>query len=379
MKKNKKTNILFDATGGSKWIGGLYYKKNVIYALLENEKFNDKYKIVVVTDEENKSVFIEFEPYIKIVTIKYSSNREKIVKNILAGLTNQCKYLFPYWGKKCYSYFGIKEIYWIADFQECHYPEFFTKEMIETRKKINGMIVNKGYPLILSSQDALNDLNRFYGKNDNIYVMHFVSDIKNEVESLSPDFEESTLKKYQLHKKGYMCVCNQFWQHKNHAIVIEAIRILKKRNKQIRVVFTGNINDNRSDAYISRLKKALEDETISNMITVTGFISRKEQLAIIKNSKCVIQPSLFEGWGTVLEDSKVLDKVVLLSDIPVHQEQKSNKSILFNPHNPVDLANKMLDVVKMQDVEDLDQSLVRMRNDSIRYADEFVNLLRHNG
>ena len=39
-----------------------------------------------------------------------------------------------------------------------------------------------------------------------------------------------------------------------------------------------------------------------------------------------MQPSLCEGWGTVLEDAKVLDKAVLLSDIPVHREQKNENA-----------------------------------------------------
>lgn len=35
---------------------------------------------------------------------------------------------------------------------------------------------------------------------------------------------------------------------------------------------------------------------------------------------------------------KVLDKVVLLSNIPVHQEQQNKKCVLFDPHDPKQLA-----------------------------------------
>lgn len=58
----------------------------------------------------------------------------------------------------------------------------------------------------------------------------------------------------------------------------------------------------------------------------------------MKHAKFLVQPSLCEGWGTVLEDAKVLDKTVLLSDIPVHREQKNEKCKLFDPHNPKKLA-----------------------------------------
>ena len=65
--------------------------------------------------------------------------------------------------------------------------------------------------------------------------------------------------------------------------------------------------------------------------------------------KFIVQPSLCEGWGTVLEDAKVLDKAVLLSDIPVHREQKNEKCTLFDPHDPDALADLIVETAERAD------------------------------
>src|SRR5690606_34581615 len=73
-------------------------------------------------------------------------------------------------------------------------------------------------------------------------------------------------------------------------------------------------------------------------IKVLGFVPREDQIYLMRKSVAVIQPSLFEGWGTVLEDSRALGKTVILSDIPIHREQQTEYSILFEKENSEHLA-----------------------------------------
>lgn len=97
-------------------------------------------------------------------------------------------------------------------------------------------------------------------------------------------------------------------------------------------------------------------------------MDRTEQLCIMKNAKFLVQPSLCEGWGTVLEDAKVLDKTVLLSDIPVHQEQKNAKCRLFDPHNPVELANLMIETAALDTTEDIEAGIANMYREAKEYS-----------
>ena len=73
-------------------------------------------------------------------------------------------------------------------------------------------------------------------------------------------------------------------------------------------------------------------------VSFTGFISREDQLGLIQNSLAVIQPSKFEGWSTVVEDAKALNKYLLLSSIPVHREQLKNNGSFFDSDDFVKLV-----------------------------------------
>ncbi|MCK5691803.1 MAG: glycosyltransferase, partial [Bacteroidales bacterium] len=56
-----------------------------------------------------------------------------------------------------------------------------------------------------------------------------------------------------------------------------------------------------------------------------------------------LQPSLFEGWSTVIEDAISLQVPVIASNIPVNMEQLKEKGSYFEPHNADQLAAILTD------------------------------------
>ena len=57
----------------------------------------------------------------------------------------------------------------------------------------------------------------------------------------------------------------------------------------------------------------------------------------------VINPSWFKGWSSSVEECKSMGKNMVLSDIPVHQEQNPPGSFYFNPHDSNELAQILSD------------------------------------
>lgn len=72
-----------------------------------------------------------------------------------------------------------------------------------------------------------------------------------------------------------------------------------------------------------------------------GFIDRKEQLKLMSEAWAVIQPSLFEGWSTVVEDAKAMNQFVILSDLKVHREHMKDNVLFFDPSKTEELANHL--------------------------------------
>jgi len=62
----------------------------------------------------------------------------------------------------------------------------------------------------------------------------------------------------------------------------------------------------------------------------------------MKNALAVIQPSLFEGWSSVVEDAKAMNQNLIVSALKVHKEQLGNQAYYFNPNDEKELIKQMI-------------------------------------
>ena len=370
-----KQGLLIKATGGQNWIGGLYYAKNMAYQLSLNKEICQRYDIYVFVERENAGLFKSLPRKIKIVV--FGSKNRYVQKLMFLIFIKRYKihYVFPV--DTNLSKLGVRSICWIPDFQHKHYPGFFDAEEIDRREKRFRKLCDSDMPIILSSNSCYDDLKKFYKDNGKVFVVPFVSYIVDVLAKLNLNAEKEILEKYKLINKNYIVIMNQFWEHKNHIIVLKAlIEYYQKNNdSDVEVVLTGKIREDSHSEYLDNLNKLLENKVLVHKIHLLGFIDRTDQIVIMKNSMYVIQPSLFEGWGTVLEDAKVLDKTVLLSDIPVHREQMNDKCVLFDPNDATGLADMIETENSKKHISDLREGVKDMRSRAVAYSKGFQKML----
>ncbi len=362
----KKRTILIFALSRSPWIGGVYYKKNITRMILCNTRISEKYNIVVMTNDKYADVFATFNESVEVVKCP---NKIGYLGAMVVGIKclfkYKIKYVFPIKPYPFFRLLDITPVSWIADFQHNHYPDFFDKKEIKTRNSDFAYMTKAENPLVVSSENALKDFRKFYSKErKNVHVVHFTSCISDEINALNRYDEEQILDKYGLLGQKYIAICNQFWKHKNHIVVFRAIKKMTEiASNNIKFVFTGEPSDRRNPLYYQELVALINDEDIKDKIKILGFIDRTEQLCIMKNSIFLIQPSLFEGWGTVVEDAKVLGKTILLSNIEVHEEQKNENCVLFRAEDVEDLACTIRDMLNS-----LKEKCIQCEDKTIEYA-----------
>ena len=197
------------------------------------------------------------------------------------------------------------------------------------------------YPIVFSSNSALNDFKTFFPDAANIVTVLPFAVVHPDLKS--KDIDEVKVK-YGI-EGNYFFSPNQFWQHKNQIAIIEAAKILKGKGIAVKVIFTGKEFDYRNPDYTTDLKQKVTDYQLENEIQFLGFIDRIDQLVLMKNAQAVIQPSLFEGWSTVVEDAKSLNQTLIVSNIEVHKEQLGDKGYFFAPNDYNELALKMIEVM----------------------------------
>lgn len=246
--------------------------------------------------------------------------------------------------------FSAKAVSWIPDFQHLHQPEFFSAEELSTRDNAFHEMAHRSDAVILSSQTAADDFVSFapeYAKKS--AVLRFVSQVPSMYWELAAQDEEVIRHKYGIGASKYVYLPNQFWQHKNHMVVFEAIKRLRDAGLDVVLVCTGSMSDYRNPDYMGRVRQRLHELDIEPSVRLLGIVPYADVYALMRFSACVVNPSRFEGWSSTVEECKSVGKRLVLSDIPVHREQIST-ALFFAPDEVDALAAHLLQVLSAAEV-----------------------------
>ena len=229
----------------------------------------------------------------------------------------------------------IPTIGWIADLQHRRLPELCSSAESAARDATIERWHAHCSALLFSSESARSDFERFYGKpRIPVFVIPFVPMTR----PVDPGIVAQVGKKYGLPER-FFYVPNQFWSHKNHRLVIEAALLLKTEGLRVDLVFTGGTHDYRNARHYDDLVKLAAG--LGEHVWFLGVVPYDDVLALMEQALAVINPSLFEGWSTTVEEARNLGKAVLLSNIDVHREQAPPRGVYFEPDDARDLADRM--------------------------------------
>ena len=334
------------------WLGGVNVMLNLINSLAKNKDILTKIKIVIITNSKKDLKKFSLNKYIEIREDKNFFNRSifcKVLDKILLILTGKTHYLEKFLIQNKINFVshtdiatGInsvsKSIVWIPDFQFIHLKNLFSLKY-KFFRRLNIFLYKKhAYKILLSSKSAYNDLKKIINipkKKIIINSFSFVLPASNSLRSFS-----YLKKKYNL-KKNFFYLPNQYWVHKNHFVVLKALYNLKLKNNGIKILSTGFNYDYRRPEYFKNILKFVKENGLEKNFYYLGVLPYQHSLSLIKNSVAVINPSLFEGWSSTVEQSKSIGKKIILSNINVHKEQNPKNCHYFNPKNHLELSKIM--------------------------------------
>ena len=331
-------------------VGVAYYLSSIVKSLSSLD--DDKQPEILVLYDNNCKKYLELYKYQHLTFTEIDYNKNKKLKYLTSVLRQKNVLIQPIIEQ--YNLDGLFPVMdlpvrstiekctvasWIPDFQHKFYPEFFTKNNLVLREARFKKIIANCDTVVLSSNDAYSHLKQFYQfkpEKTKIKVMPFVSMIQNFTKT-----EYSILvDKYQI-TTPYFLVSNQFYAHKNHMVVLNVIKELKKSGLNFTVFLTGKTEDYRNPAFFGSLTSFIEENDLQNEARILGLIPREDQLGLLQKALAVVQPSKFEGWSTIIEDAKTLQRQIICSNIDVHIEQMRDRAFYFDSDNINELSTIM--------------------------------------
>jgi glycosyltransferase involved in cell wall biosynthesis len=386
-KKTLRIGLL--PVGGYEWAGGWYYVQNLARSLSKLRKLGRRdLQVFYLTDRhgEDGLDFKKTDDFDEIIPIKSQAPAflEKIQHRLARqlGITFDEPLLSTIHRHKIDLVFSsilrgknFKSAVWIPDFIHMHPIQLVSEREKRHRQSVFDEAAKKAQRIIVSSQCVADEIQHYLGNYQNkTSVVHFRSVLDENILRQDP---HASRNEYHLPDR-YFILSNQFWRSKNHLIVFKALQNLLSRGVRMHVVFTGSLNDVYNPRYRDEILSAVHTFGIASCVSILGFIPREKQLQLARASMAYIQPSLWEGWNTSVEEARCFGKPIILSDTPIHREQKPPKSTYFDPENHEALADEMMklwnDASLGFDVKSEQMAFAAYEELVIEYAECFLNV-----
>ncbi len=131
----------------------------------------------------------------------------------------------------------------------------------------------------------------------------------------------------------------QLIERKGITILLEAIKNIYQNNKSfhLTIIGTGELE--------AILKEFIDKNQLRNVVTFLGIINSQNVIDYIKKSDLLILPSIFDGWGMVVNEALQSSVPVLISD------QSGAKELIKNEYNGL--------IFKSKDIKSLTENLLK--------------------
>jgi glycosyltransferase involved in cell wall biosynthesis len=227
--------------------------------------------------------------------------------------------------------------------------------------------------VLVDSEVGKSDVLRFYGEfidEDRIRVLPYYAPIVRKPMPSADDIGR-VRKKYNLPAR-YFFYPAQFWRHKNHELIVRALRLITDETGEIvPVVFCGSYADYFRAQNVTELDALAKEFGVSDRIRYLGIVPDEDMGALYSLSTGLVMPTFFGPTNIPPLEAWHFGRAVIGSDIPGMRAQIGDAGLLVDPRSAPDLAGAMM---KLWRDEALGAELVERgrRRLSSRTWDSFV-------
>jgi glycosyltransferase involved in cell wall biosynthesis len=130
---------------------------------------------------------------------------------------------------------------------------------------------------------------------------------------------------------------SRYYYHKNHDILIDVAKLIKKRGLDHVIQITVDKNNPDAKNFLKKIVK----EGVENQIENLGSIPPDKINEVFEQAYATINPSFLESFGLTYLEAASKGKLVLASDLDFVRETMQDAAIYFDPFNAESLLNAM--------------------------------------
>ncbi|TKC16990.1 glycosyltransferase family 4 protein [Robertmurraya kyonggiensis] len=147
-------------------------------------------------------------------------------------------------------------------------------------------------------------------------------------------------------EKPYVLYVGNVKPHKNLISLIQAFKLIKDEIKQDLVIVGKKEGFITGDKFIGKAAEELSDR-----IVFTGYVSDELLKRYYKHADVLVFPSIYEGFGLPPLEAMAVNCPTIVSNKASIPEVCEDASLYIDPHNPMDIAEKILLVLKNEEIK----------------------------
>ena len=222
----------------------------------------------------------------------------------------------------------------------CHrdspeFPEVRENFQFQSREFTYSNTLSRALFVLCDSETLCDRVSKRYGVDkERLVAMPFSPGPL--IGSLHSESKETVLEHYGL-EQGYYFYPAQFWAHKNHVRVLQALALLNEKNITAVVVFSGG-----DKGTMSHVKATAEKFGVDAQVKFLGFVPTEHVRGLYEGCQAVVMPSYFGPTNLPPLEAWELKKPLLYS--APFNDQSGPAALYFDPDSAVELARAMEDV-----------------------------------
>lgn len=270
---------------------------------------------------------------------------------------------------------SVPTIFWLGDLQHRMQPHMFSRRDRWGREVAMRQGLRHASVVVASSETSrLESIDAFGAAAARVRVLRFATLPTGGRAGVAGIIGATALAERKGLPPRWIHLPNQFWKHKNHDVVVDALALAP----DVIVVATGPQHDFRHPGHFDAVMRRAHARGVRDRFRVLGLVDEDAQLGLMRHAVAVLNPSWFEGWSTTVEEAKALGKRVILSDLAVHREQAPERAVFFPPDDAETLARALREAWEDERVDDdvhVDRAMVAARARVLAYGRTYRALL----
>jgi glycosyltransferase involved in cell wall biosynthesis len=223
------------------------------------------------------------------------------------------------------------------------FPEVSIAGEWQGRENNFSSFLRRASLIITGTQRGKNEIEGFYQVPGNRIIVLPLPTPEFALKSAQVEINPESVRKLGV-MKDYVLYPAQFWPHKNHAVVLEACKIIREEtNWDIGIVFVGSEKGNCD--YVKSYAKRLGLEQCTRFL---GFVDQSDLVQLYKGAFCLAFATFCGPDNLPPLEAFALGCPVVASSVPGAEEQLGNAALLFEPADEQALAARIIELRNRQ-------------------------------